>query len=141
MGTQIEFVYVATRALVVPERLGLEQTFTIEANKNEPPMPTIQGRTQTSRRGRRKATTIYGRWYSGEINTPFITSNERLYWREYLESTAEEEIHQMKHVNYLGWDDDVSALQIYRPMNTGGLTRYELGDEYRGSIEWKEVDL
>lgn len=139
MSTEIHLIYTATAAVVSPEREGEEQTLIITANANDMPVPRVDGRTQLSRRGLRKATTVHGRWYQGTISTPYIASTERLYWREYLESTAEEEPHRLIHPNFMGWDADVSDLTIYRPLNSGKFSRFDLGDEYRASIEWRQV--
>ena len=139
MSTVIQLIYTATHALVLPSRLDTEQTLVIDANQNDPPLPRISGKQQLSRKGLRKATTVHGRWYQGSISTPFITAAERPYWREYWESTAEEEPHRLVHPSFLGWDSDVSDLSVYRPMNSGSFSRFELGDEYRAAIQWRQV--
>jgi len=139
MSTEIQLVYIATNALVLPSRLNTEQTLSITANQNDPPMPQIDGKTQLSRRGLRAATTIHGRWYRGTINTPYVSGAERQFWREYLESTAEQETHRLVHPAFLGWDSDVNDLSIYRPMNTGSFSRWDLGDDYKASIQWRQV--
>lgn len=138
MSTEIRLIYTATKALVLPGNLNVEVTLSFEANRDDPPMPKKDGTTQKSRRGKRKATTVHGSWYQGSISIPYITSEQRLQWREYLESTAEEELHRLVHPDYLGWDSDVSDLIIYRPMNTGSFSRFQMEDAYRASINWAE---
>lgn len=140
MSNEIQLVYTATRALVLPARLNTEQTLTITVSSNEPPRPRLTGRTQHSRRGLRKATTIHGRWYQGTLACPYISAAERPYWREYMESTAEEEPHQMLHDAFPGWDGDLEDLTIYRPLNSGSLSRFQMEDAYTASIEWRQVE-
>lgn len=139
MSTEIELLYTATRALVLPERAGIQQTLVIDANDDDPPMPFVDGTLQHSRGGNRKYATIHGRWYQGSISTPYILGVERPFWREFMESTAEAEEFDLHHPDFYGWDSDVSVLRVYRPLNTGSLTRYELGDEYRASFQWRAV--
>ncbi len=140
MSTEIHLIYRATRALVTPSRLNQEQTLIIDADQNDPPIARIDGSTQHSRRGQRKATTVHGKWYQGTMRTPYILGPNRVYYREYFESTEEEEPHRLVHPDFLGWDDDVSDLNIYRPMNTGGVSRFDLGDEYRATIQWRQIN-
>ena len=139
MSPDILLTYTATRALLDPARLDQVYTLTIDANVNDTPLSFVDGRTQLSLRGLRKATTVYGRWYRGTISTPFITSVPRLQWREFFESTAEEEPFTLEHPDYPGWDSDVSSLNVYRPLNTGRMPRLDISDEYSGFFEWRQI--
>ena len=141
MSCEIHITYVAIRALVDPTRFDQEQTLIIHANENDQPTTNVLGETQYSRGGKRKATTVFGRWLEGTINTPLITASERPYWREYLESTCEEEIHEIRRVDYYGWDEDISTLTVFRPLNTGSLSRRGNGDRYKANFKWRQVDV
>lgn len=139
MSPDIRLIYTAKRALIEPARLNNEYILTIDANSNDTPLANVDGRTQFSLRGLRKATTIYGRWHQGTINTPFITSLQRLQWREFFESTSEEEPFTLEHPDYPGWDSDVSSLNVFRPLNSGRMPRLDISDEYSGVIEWRQI--
>ena len=139
MSPDIVLTYTATHALLNAARLNEIVTLTIDASRNDAPLAFVDGRTQFSLRGLRKATTIYGRWYRGTINTPYITSAQRLQWREFFESTAEEEHFTLEHPDYPGWDADVDSLTVYRPLNTGLMPRLDISDEYSGVIEWRQI--
>lgn len=140
MNDEIRLIYIATRSLADPSRLNVEQTLSICADQNDPPRPQVDGSTQLSRRGQRKATTVHGEWYQGVINTPHIEGDQRIFWREYLDSTRQEEVHRIVHSDFIGWDADVSDLTIYRPLNTGSLTRFEFGDDYKANIQWRQIE-
>lgn len=140
MSCDILLIYTATHSFLSPDREGQIQTLVIKANENDPPVPKVDGNIQRSRRGLRKATTIHGRWYEGVINTPLIRMNERPQWREYIDSTSEEESHEIQFVDYFGFDSDVSALTIYRPMNTLTFERFGNSDRYKANIKWRQID-
>lgn len=144
MSAEVHFIYTATRGLVNESRANTQQTLVANAGSNDPPTPTIDGSTQMSRRGQRKATTVHGRWFQGDMTFPIITSKNRAQWREYMESTAEEEVHRMLHIDYSGVDEDVRDLTIFRPMNTGTFERIgaagQAFDSYKSTITWRQIN-
>ncbi len=140
MSDQVEMVYTVTRAPATADRLGTQVSLLLELDQDDPPVPYVDGSTQFSRLGLRKATTVHGRWYRGSMRAPWITPITRPFVREFLESTAEEEPFNIVHAGYLGWDSDVGNLRVYRPLNTGSLTRLDVTDDYALSFQWRQIE-
>jgi hypothetical protein len=136
----IDLVYTCLVPVVAESRVGEDQTLVIDASLCDPPSLVVDKTTQHSYRGRRKATQEHGRWYEGRISTPWITAENRVYWREFFESVAGDEVFVLDATGFWGFDSDLSTMSVYLKDSNFETPRIGLRNDYQAQFTWRQVD-
>lgn len=127
-------------ALYTDRATSLAASLPIAADLCDPPRIVVDKDRQLSSGGRRSAATVFGRWTEGRIRVPYVAGADRVAWRAFLESIAEDERFTLDLSGLDGYDLDNDTLQVFSPDAEFALERIGVCDQYRTEFSWRETD-